>query len=109
MLILHEKNEEHEKAFFDSSDISYIKYRKDTKQMLVLFKKYHRIYLYSNVNREHFLKLINAESLGKQFKIMMRGGRDRELYEVQKIGQLDKEESDYIFKIIEEHENSKTQ
>lgn len=105
MLILHEKTDNYEKAFFDSSDISYIKYNKDTKQMLVLFKKGHRIYLYSNVARHHFITLMNAESLGKAFKLMMRSGRDKELYEVQKIGALEKEESEHINKILKEHGN----
>lgn len=104
MLIHHQTEEQAEKAYFDSSDISYIKYRKDTKQMLVLFKKYHRIYLYSNVNKEHFLNLINAESLGKAFKEMMRKGRDKELYEVQKIGKLDENESKQIEKILEQYQ-----
>ncbi len=103
MLLLHETDEISEKAYFDSSDISYLKYRKDTKQMLVLFKKYHRIYLYSNVPRHHFITLLQSESLGKEFKYMMRNNRDKELYDVQKIGQIEQSESDYINKILTEN------
>ena len=51
MLLLHESGDHYEKAYFDSSDISYIKYRTDTRQMLVLFKKNFR---YSKKDNDYF-------------------------------------------------------
>lgn len=88
MLLYEELEPNAQIAYFDSQDIPYIKYRTDTKQMLVCFKKGHRLYLYSDVPRDKFLSIRNSESQNKALRDVMANRRDKELYNVQKLGSL---------------------
>ena len=106
MLLLHEKGDNYEEAYFDSSDIPFIKYRKDTRQMLILFKKKYRLYLYKDVPRDKFLTLKNSKSLGKAFKEMMKNGRDKELYSVEKLGELNEKDIKLVENITVKNNNS---
>lgn len=75
MLLQEEKNEYHHICYFDSSNILCCKYKRDTKQLAVIFKSGTQ-YVYENVTIYTFQRFKVSKSQGKGLNKHIKGKFD---------------------------------
>jgi len=102
MLINIQKDETSETAFFDSSNVLYVKYRDDIKKMAIVYEK-GNYYLYHDVPKYIFIRIRDAESQGKKIhELLVKGGKGKKLYKEEKAKTLKKEELELLKEHISE-------
>lgn len=107
MLINIQKDEASETAFFDSSNVLYVKYRDDIKKMAVVYEK-GNYYLYHDVPKYIFIRIRDAESQGRKIhELLVKGGKGKKLYKEEKVKALEKEELGLLKEQIKEMKNNK--
>lgn len=101
MLIVTQKDENSETAFFESSNVLYIKYRDDLHKMAIIFEK-GGYYLYHDVPKYVYLRIKNSESQGKKIhELLIKDRRGKVLYKEEKIKTLKAEELNLLKEEIE--------
>lgn len=92
MLINIQNDDTSETAFFDSSNVLYVKYRNDLKKMAIVYEK-GGYYLYHDVPRYIYIRIRDAESQGKKIhELLIKDKKGKTLYKEEKVKALTKDE-----------------
>lgn len=92
MLINIQNDDTSETAFFDSSNVLYVKYRNDLKKMAIVYEK-GGYYLYHDVPRYIYIRIRDAESQGKKIhELLIKDKKGKTLYKEEKVKALTTDE-----------------
>lgn len=107
MLINTQLDDNGETAFFDSSNVLYVKYRDDLGKMAIVYEK-GGYYLYHDVPKYIYLRIKGAESQGKKIhELIIKGKKGKILYNEEKIKTLSVDEITLLKEEIEKMKESK--
>lgn len=107
MLIGIQTDESSETAFFESSNVLYIKYRNDLNKMAIVYEK-GGYYLYHNVPKYVYIRIKNADSQGKKIhELLIKDKKGKTLYKEEKIKTLKTEELTLLKEQIEDIKKEK--